>query len=269
MMREVRKERTDWRDSKLDKIHNLFGYECPCENVEFLMIEYDQGTPVALVDYRLKGRVNSEPSKSVIELCKNRNFEIPFIVVNYEILNKQMTNIDILCCNSSAINVIGNKTGITEKDYVKIMYSIREKIVPGRTQQGVALANSLSNTLPDATENWEGEILSHRHRDWGWDCPVVDIDFIVVNNGKPVAIVEYKNRQSFSSPSKFKFHPTGKTLSFLSDTAIPKIPLLFVYYNDRFTEFRIYPVTRGWDKYDDYFGVDLNREEYFNFLKTL
>lgn len=69
MKREVRKERTDWRDSKLDKIHNSFGYECLCENVEFLMIEYDGGTPVAPVDYRLKGRVNSEPSKSVIELC--------------------------------------------------------------------------------------------------------------------------------------------------------------------------------------------------------
>ena len=268
-MREVRKERTDWRDSRLDKIHNLFGYDCPCDNVEFLMIEYDQGTPVALVDYRLKGRNNSGPSKSVLELCKRRKEEIPFLVTYYEISNRQMKNIDVVCCNDSALKTIGNKKGISEKDYIKLMYSIREKIVPGRTEQGIELADALNPTIHSTEENWDGEVLSHRHRDWGWDCPVVDIDFVVVNNGKPAAIVEYKNRQSFSTPSKFKYHPTGRTLSFLSDTMMPKIPLLFVYYNSGFNEFRIYPITRGWDKYDDYFGVDLNREDYFKFLKTL
>src|ERR1700676_3377212 len=41
---------------------------------------------------------------------------------------------------------------------------------------------------------WRDQEISARHRDWGTDCPAVDIDFFLTeyNHGKPVALIEYK-----------------------------------------------------------------------------
>lgn len=38
-------------------------------------------------------------------------------------------------------------------------------------------------------------LLSHRHRQWGHDCPAVDLDFVMAeyNHGVTVAIVDYKH----------------------------------------------------------------------------
>lgn len=268
-MQRVRSERTNWRDSNLERVHNQYGYELPCDNVEFLMAEYDMSTPVAAIDFRLKGRLTSGHSDAVLKLCSNRKTEIPYFINEYEINNNIMSNIVCIPCNDSADSIVDKNQILTEKEFVKMLYRIREKIVEGRTEQGIKVAESLSNTLNDSTESWPGQILSNRHRDYGWDCPVVDIDFIVVNNGEVRGLVEYKHMQSYSTLNKFKFHPTGKTLSYLANNMNDKIPLLFVNYNDSIETFIVYPVTYGWDKYDDYFGIEITRDEYFNFLRSL
>lgn len=44
---------------------------------------------------------------------------------------------------------------------------------------------------------WRDLALSKRHREWGFHCPAVDIDFLMVEYSKktPVALVEYKGRK--------------------------------------------------------------------------
>ncbi len=41
---------------------------------------------------------------------------------------------------------------------------------------------------------WRDEALSRRHRMWGYDCPAVDIDFLLVEYdfAQPVALIEFK-----------------------------------------------------------------------------
>lgn len=268
-MQRVRSERTNWRDSNLEGVHNQYGYELACDNVEFLMAEYDMSTPVAVIDYRLKGRLTSGPSDAVLMLCSNREMIIPYFICEYEVINYRLSNIVCFPCNVPAESIVDKNEMLTEKEFVKRLYRIREKIVKGRAEQGITIAESLSNTLSDSTENWPGQILSNRHRDYGWDCPVVDIDFIVVNHGQVRGLVEYKHMQSYLTPYKFKLHPTGKTLFYLANNMNEKIPLLFVYYNDSIDTFKVYPVTYGWDEYDNHFGIELTRDEYFNFLRSL
>ena len=54
---------------------------------------------------------------------------------------------------------------------------------------------------------WRDEALSRRHRRWGFDCPMVDLDFVGLeyDKGRATAIVECKNEraapQYASSPS--------------------------------------------------------------------
>ena len=269
MDKTVRAERTDWRDSKLDAIHKIYGYFCPCDNVEFLMLEYDKSIPVAIVDYRLYGRMNSSLSRTVEDLCDNRLGPLPYVICEYRFFKNRIENIRLIPCNESAYKKFGKTRIVSEQEYVRLLYKCREDIVPGRTEQGVRIADSLPKFSFSSPEKWEGELISHRHRDWGWDCPVLDIDFIVVNNNTVSGIIEYKHSRSFVSPSGFKSHPSGKALCNLANTLEKKVPVLIIYYNDNFDSFRVYPLTNGWNKYDKYYGTILNRDEYFRFLKEL
>ncbi len=265
---EVRKERTNWRDSKLKKLHNKHGYEFPCDNVEFLMLEYDMSMPVALVDYKQKQN-GANLSKSIIAFCNNFMPELPYFIASYEIIDDTLTNIDIIPGNQQAINQIGHQQNLSEKEFVKIQYKLREKIVQGRTEQGIEIANKLSIKLNKTKETWPGEIISYRHRDWGWDCPAVDVDFFVINNCAVAGIVEYKNMQSFSKPSQFKAHPTGKALTNLAVKGKKDVPLIFVYYSGDLDKFKVYPISKNCYQYEEYFGVYLNESRYFEFLNKL
>ena len=44
--------------------------------------------------------------------------------------------------------------------------------------------------------NWRDEALSQRHRQWGWNCPGLDLDFVFLeyDKGRAVAVVEYKTK---------------------------------------------------------------------------
>ena len=265
---QVRQERTNWRDNKLNDLHNKYGYEFPTDNVEFLMLEYDKSMPVALVDYKRKSN-GTEISKSIINFCDNFLPQLPYFITSYEIIDNALTNIDIIPCNQQAIIEIGYKQNISEKELVKIQYKLREKIVAGRTKQGIEIANKLPDKLIKTVETWPGEIISHRHRDWGWDCPAVDIDFFVSNNFAITGIIEYKNIRTFTTPSKFKLHPTGKALANLATKGKNDVPLLFVYYNNELNSFKIYPLTLNCKQHKEYFGINLDKKEYFEFLNKL
>jgi len=79
---------------------------------------------------------------------------------------------------------------------------------------------------------WRDESLSARHRQWGWDCPAFDIDFIMIeyNNSKVVALVEYKNE--FAKPVDLR-HPTMRALADLGDRA--KVPIFVARYSSDFS----------------------------------
>jgi hypothetical protein len=47
-----------WRDEAISQRHRLWGFNCPAVDIDFLMIEYDQGKPAACVSrlYEIRGR---------------------------------------------------------------------------------------------------------------------------------------------------------------------------------------------------------------------
>src|SRR5262245_54940974 len=48
----VRKERTGWRDAEISQRHRMWGFNCPAVDLDFLMVEYNIGKPVGLVEYK-------------------------------------------------------------------------------------------------------------------------------------------------------------------------------------------------------------------------
>lgn len=63
---------------------------------------------------------------------------------------------------------------------------------------------------------WRDEALSERHGHWGFNCPAVDLDFVMMeyNYGKPCALVEYKHKNA-KTPNVN--HPTYRALVSLAD----------------------------------------------------
>jgi hypothetical protein len=98
---------------------------------------------------------------------------------------------------------------------------------------------------------WRDMELSGRHRIWGFNCPAVDLDFLMVeyNLGIAIAVVEYKHY--LAPPQNFK-HPTYRALGGLyvpSATGFEQLPLLIARYWPENWSFAALPVNesaRAW-----------------------
>jgi len=86
---------------------------------------------------------------------------------------------------------------------------------------------------------WRDLALSQRHRQWGWDCPAVDLDFLFLeyDRGKAVALVEYKHEKA---PPQMRIHPTYQAMIDLGDRA--GIPVLAARYKADFSLWQITPL---------------------------
>ena len=83
---------------------------------------------------------------------------------------------------------------------------------------------------------WRDEALSQRHRRYGWDCPAVDLDFLLLeyDHGKASAIIEYKNEHA---PIQYASHPTYQALIDLGNRA--DLPVIAARYTTDFSKWKI------------------------------
>lgn len=97
----------------------------------------------------------------------------------------------------------------------------------------------MSPTVRAERTGWRDKDLSARHRVWGWDCPAVDLDFLLVeyNIGKPVALVEYKHWRASRVNLR---HPTYRALTELADMA--DLPFVVARYWPGVWAFRVWPI---------------------------
>jgi len=86
---------------------------------------------------------------------------------------------------------------------------------------------------------WRDKGLSERHRLWGWHTPCVDLDFLFLeyDDGKAVALVEYKHE---NAPQQRAAHPTYQALIDLGTRA--SVPVFACRYAGDFSWFRAIPL---------------------------
>jgi hypothetical protein len=68
------------------------------------------------------------------------------------------------------------------------------------------------------------QLLSDRHRGWGYDCPAVDLDFVVYDKGLPIALIEYKNEHGAPlnlAIAGSPFRPLGVLLRMANRATLP------------------------------------------------
>jgi len=118
---------------------------------------------------------------------------------------------------------------------------------------------------------WRDEKISQRHREWGFDCPMVDIDFLVVEfyYSMPKAIIEYKSEHAtvdFTTLTDIGMAPQSyKTLEHLANAA--NIPFFVVRYKDDFSSWNITPMNKHAQKYVNINEIkNLSEETYVELL---
>lgn len=86
--------------------------------------------------------------------------------------------------------------------------------------------------------------LSDRHREWGDDVPVVDLDYLMAefNHGVPVAIVDYKFHGADLARTSAKTH---ETLSGFYDESGNQVPFFVARYWPDVWAFKVRPVNKA------------------------
>lgn len=146
---KTRPERTHWRDQKLSERHRAWGFNCPAIDIDFLMVEFHAGKPVAIIDYkRYTGSIKNLNQKSIdaISTLAN-NSNIPFFVVFYwdDVWAFRITAINNIAKNTLQQYKIDENKILTEQQYVYFLYKLRNIKL---TKEEEELIKSLNNRLP-------------------------------------------------------------------------------------------------------------------------
>jgi len=117
---------------------------------------------------------------------------------------------------------------------------------------------------------WRDSELSKRHGAWGFNCPAVDLDFLMMeyNHGKPCALVEYKHTNAkVVDPS----HATYKALIDLADGyKTSPLPCFVARYDPSDWSFEITPLNeRAKSHYSHCIGVKLTEQRFVRSLHLL
>ena len=129
--------------------HRAWGFNCPAIDIDFLMVEFHTGKPVAIIDYkRYTGSIKNLNQKSIdaISTLAN-NSNIPFFVVFYwdDVWAFQITAINNIAKNISLQHKIDEDKILTEQQYVYFLYKLRNIKL---TKQEEELIKSLNDKLP-------------------------------------------------------------------------------------------------------------------------
>jgi len=86
------------------------------------------------------------------------------------------------------------------------------------------------------------ESISRRHREWGIDCPAVDVDLMLIeyDKGIPAALVDYKERHS--SVPLVSQSANMKALGGLFNVNGQQLPFIVCYYDRETWAFKAHPM---------------------------
>lgn len=285
--KEVRTERTGWRDSNLDTELAEHGLT---QTNSFLVTEYNYGKSVAIIEYKRIGSNTEAADERLIKYCDARKNKEFYFVILYDYESEgimyHITKFIIYPKNRHAIEKYGsNPIEVNELGFIDFLYEIRENTSSKyreKAHQEYAEWFELNVTF-----DIDKQVISKRHRSYAYDVPAADIDSMVCDNeNNTYLFVEYKENNNFGK-SKNNGHNSfvynnisQKTLSLseeksralnnkaiadLGDGCKEPIPVLAVEYNLEHNIFSLYAFN-GCAKENVHLGT-MTKGEYFNYIK--
>lgn len=140
-MKQVKQERTGWRDMNLSERHRLWGWDCPAVDLDFLFLEYDKGKAIAIVEYkheRAAPQTSGHPTyQAMIDLADRAG--IPIFACRYK---GDFSNFAIVSLNGHGRDFLPLRTDMTEPQWVSFLYRVR-----GREISAEKIESLLGTTL--------------------------------------------------------------------------------------------------------------------------
>jgi hypothetical protein len=135
----VRPEKHAYRDEDISRRHRMWGFNCPAADLDFVMVEYNIGKPVALVEYKYylhKITDFNHPTYRAIRCLADeyKSGPLPFIVSLY---SRDDWSFRVYCVNEAAEKHFCSGEHLSELEYVQRLYRMRRQ----------ALAKHLENQL--------------------------------------------------------------------------------------------------------------------------
>ena len=119
-------ERTGWRDEALSARHRSWGTQCPAVDIDFLLLEYDKGQPVALVEYKHERAVTQDtthPSYRAVSRLGNAA-GLPFFGVRY---SDDFAAWKVTPLNKISLTHLTSTVEMTEQQYVDWLHKLRQE----------------------------------------------------------------------------------------------------------------------------------------------
>ncbi|MDQ3541694.1 MAG: hypothetical protein M3440_13520 [Chloroflexota bacterium] len=124
----VAQERTGWRDEKISLRHRDWGLGCPAIDLDFVLIEYSFGQPVALVEYKhfIAQPVVQTDWRYNAHIVLANNSHIPFFVARYW---PDVWAFQVVPFNPLGEQWFEHDELMTERQYVRKLYAMRGQII--------------------------------------------------------------------------------------------------------------------------------------------
>lgn len=138
----TRQERTGWRDQEISSRHRLWGFNCPAVDLDFLVVEYNLGKPVGLIEYKhFNARTPDLKHATYMALRELSDIGgLPFMVVFYW---PGIWAFRVQPANEIALEHFDGVEVLTERNFVKRLYRMRRLVLSEHLQ------NKLNDQLPD------------------------------------------------------------------------------------------------------------------------
>lgn len=137
--RAVADERNDWRDSGLSQRHRQWGYDCPCLDVDGLVVEYDRAEPKALIEYKHLASAGAQGANRKALARLGDRAGVPFLVVRYR---REPWQFWVTPANSVAMRASSSTHAMSERQFVSFLYRLGGRDLPAD------LAETLSSAEP-------------------------------------------------------------------------------------------------------------------------
>lgn len=137
--RKPKAEQSNERDLQLSKFHREFGYYCPAVDIDFLLVEWIDGKPVALIEYK-RFHTNYNPNDFVYKAIRSLAdaSSIPFYIVEY---TNTLRNFKVFSRNDigkekikelslSNTRIKNDGDWITWYEYLTFLYKLKGYYVP-------------------------------------------------------------------------------------------------------------------------------------------
>ncbi len=125
----VKPERSGWRDERISRRHRTCGVACPATDIDFLLVETAGAEPKAIIEYKHeRADLNYGVSYQYVALRKLAfNARLPFFVVQYA---DDFSWFKVYSMNDLAKNYVYDSKSMSELEFVKLLYLLRNKEMP-------------------------------------------------------------------------------------------------------------------------------------------